>query len=716
MSFVDPAFLIGLLAAFAPLIVHLINRRKAARQVFPALKFLVQSNRRVARGAKIRKWLLLALRMLVVGLLAFALAKPFVSSSQGVSAEERLPTATVFVLDTSYSMGNADWWDDALDATRKEIDDLRPWDEVALVFADASLATPLERLTTDHSQASRALDDLRPGYQTTNLPGALRVAADLLAPTKLPNRRIVVVSDFTQGGFPTSPAGAVPVQIPVEWVSVATEERASLAVVDVQYEQEGTRREPVFKVEATLQNFGATDVNAEVRFLLDGSSVAAAKIAVPAGKTAIQTFRHRVEGMQARVGAVSVVSADALEADDTRFFALKGSDRVRTLLVNGEPAPVVYRDEMFFFERALNPRKASDTFVTTTVTREGLEGRDLSEFDVVVLANVTSVTPASAEALKVFVEGGGGLLVAMGDQVEVGSWNTQMGGLLPKPLRGMKQLAEIGDPDAPVKITRFGNSRREHPIFEVFEAPGGATLQSGQVYSYMLLEPSPPEQSQTLLSFKDAAPALLERHVGRGRVLLLTTTVDADWTDLPTRTSYLPLARRMVQYLARRATSQAEPQQFVGVPVTLDVEGLYKERVLVTLGERRVVLEPVEGKVRWTPDQPGVWQVWADAVDGDGQRLDALDFAVNVNPTESVLAALPEDALKPWVAAEGELALTASTSEKRLNLWPIFLFMVTIGLLLESVLGTRRSVLVRIWRWVTRQPAPVLPDEPDPAA
>ena len=88
MSFLEPLFLVGLLGAALPLLVHLINRRKAVRVDFPALAFLMQSNRREARGIKVRQWLLMALRMLVIAALAIALAKPFVLSSQGVSSSD----------------------------------------------------------------------------------------------------------------------------------------------------------------------------------------------------------------------------------------------------------------------------------------------------------------------------------------------------------------------------------------------------------------------------------------------------------------------------------------------------------------------------------------------------------------------------------------------------------------------------------------------------
>jgi len=330
-----------------------------------------------------------------------------------------------------------------------------------------------------------------------------------------------------------------------------------------------------------------------------------------------------------------------------------------------------------------------------------------------MLANVSHVSPATARRLETFVDGGGGLLVAMGDQVDVDAYNRHLGELLPKELRGLKQLAERDDADAPLKVTRFGSARRQHPIFRVFNDPGGATLQTATVYSYMLLEPAPPEQSNTLLSFEDAAPALLERDVGRGRVMLFTTSVDLEWTDLPTRTAYLPLARRMIQYLARRATSEGSVKHSVGEKIELDVASLASDRVIVRgPDELRLVLTPDDGSVVVTPRKAGVYRVWAESDDDDGVRLSGLDFAVNVDVAESELEQIDEGVLQSWRVNTSEAAVAVGAGpQKRVNLWPFFLFVVTVFLLVESVLGTRRSVLARLGRMLTGTAEPSLTED-----
>lgn len=717
MSFVEPLYLLGLLAAALPVVVHLINRRKAVQQPFPALQLLRESDKKEARSIKVRQWLLMALRILAIALLAFALAKPFCLSEQVVTSDSRLPKAVVFVVDDSMSMHNDDWFEEGLDAVRDRLDGLKPWDEVAMVTA-SEMDGPVGRLETDRSRVRDALGTLSPTQTAVDLPEAVMAAGDLLGTSELPNRRIVLISDFTRGGFPSTGGTDEGIPYPVEQVSVRESDQIdNLAVTGVDYKQVGPAREGKWAISTTVENFGESDAeDVEIRLEIDGESVAGGLVDVGAGKTATHTIRHTADGAGVRRGLVRLVDADAMEVDNRRHFTFRMKKQVQVLLVNGSPSSVPYRDELFFTVRALNPgNRSKSSIVPEVVTAEGFGDKELSEYDVVLMANVARLSTERGKALETFVDNGGGLFIAAGDQVETDLYNEALDELLPKPMRRVKQLAEKDDPDAPVKVTRLGASRRKHPVFQVFDLPGGESLQSVKVYKYMLLEPSPPEQSNVVLSYKDGAPALIERKRGNGRVFLWTSTLDRAWTDLPVRTAFLPLLRRSILYLARRATSEGQTRYTVGETVELDVGGLIEERAVIRgPGDRRWVLEPEEGQVAFEPPVAGSYELWVDdnpENDGPDQQLDGLAFSVNVEQADSDLRPLGDEALAPWTGGEngnnsGDESAEA-TQKKRVNIWPALLFAVTLALLLETLIGTRRSVLKRLWRRIT------LRDEPE---
>ena len=84
--FLYPILLFGLAAAALPILIHLLNRRRLNRIRFPAVKFILLSQKRISRSYRLRHWLLLALRTLAVVLLALLLANPIFQTGAGLFA------------------------------------------------------------------------------------------------------------------------------------------------------------------------------------------------------------------------------------------------------------------------------------------------------------------------------------------------------------------------------------------------------------------------------------------------------------------------------------------------------------------------------------------------------------------------------------------------------------------------------------------------------
>ena len=717
MSFLEPWFLLGLLAAGLPIAIHLFNRKKATKRPFPAIALLLASKDSSAKSIKVRQRLLLLLRVLMLLLLALALAKPFCLSERGLTASERLPTAVVVVLDSSASMGYGAWWARAKEIADDSLDQLRPWDEVALISTTNPDSTPL---STDHTRATSKLQALRPAPVSGSLSRSLARGIELLGASQLPNKRLVLIGDFAASSLPTDPpplAQNLEYQLHTVRTTPAEQTPENLGIQGVEYVQSGDVQNQ-WIMTATLKNYGPKVLkDTQVDLELDGTLLSSQRIE-QLGPGAEVPVRFALEGDPSRTepqsGRVSLAKGDAFPQDDQWHFVFRTRTRVEVLIVNGEPSAFKDEDEAFFLGAALNP--TGDTrrgILTTLITPDAMAEQNFESFDVVILANVPRVIAPVASKLEAFVTQGGGLLITGGDQLDVDALNQTLRPLLPRPLRGLKELTDRQDPDAPVKLTRFGTPAHMHPIFRAFTASGGETLQSTQIYSYMLLEPGANPATKTLLTLQDDAPLLLERAVGRGRVLFFGTSVDFEWTDLPVRSAYLPLMQRMVRHLARRSSSGAEHPPTVGQPMDLDVTHMAKERVILSDPKGgRIVLELPElpqdqapGDQRllpFTPPLQGPYKVWADEVTQEAtDRLAMLDFAANLSRDESDLKGLPQDAWRRWLDSNPDQDAPLSDpsshtpqANKRVNLWPKILFLITLILLAETLLGTRRS----LWR------------------
>src|SRR5436305_15267520 len=105
ISFLNWPFLIGLLTAAIPLIIHLSRSRRTKEMRFSTTRFFTEQFLRSYRMNRLREVLLLACRMALFAFLAVALAQPFVLPRGASAFAGGGPRTVVLVLDDSASMG-----------------------------------------------------------------------------------------------------------------------------------------------------------------------------------------------------------------------------------------------------------------------------------------------------------------------------------------------------------------------------------------------------------------------------------------------------------------------------------------------------------------------------------------------------------------------------------------------------------------------------------
>src|SRR5262245_10468460 len=118
MTFLNPILLAGLAAISIPIIIHLLNRRRFQKVVWAAMRFIQASVEKNQKRMRIEDLILLALRCLLVALLALALARPALMSEAGSMLGESKVTA-VLILDNSRSMGMSDGTATRLEKARR---------------------------------------------------------------------------------------------------------------------------------------------------------------------------------------------------------------------------------------------------------------------------------------------------------------------------------------------------------------------------------------------------------------------------------------------------------------------------------------------------------------------------------------------------------------------------------------------------------------------
>jgi hypothetical protein len=234
LNFLNPVFLAGLAAAALPILIHLFSRRRARVLSFPSLEYLQEISRRKVRRMRLRQWLLLALRVLIVAFFAMAMGRPAIRGGAGVVT--RGSSTVAVVLDNSFSMSAAD---PRRSGESPPLDDAPPAGGVAGTAAGGLEAGTLfdESGTVYQSAKERVFEILDlmsegdrgilalPGRPVTvpfvtpvadvgllrqevrraplaaegaDLPAALAQVIPILASARTMNRELFIVSDFQQ--------------------------------------------------------------------------------------------------------------------------------------------------------------------------------------------------------------------------------------------------------------------------------------------------------------------------------------------------------------------------------------------------------------------------------------------------------------------------------------------------------------------------------------
>jgi len=706
MHFLAPALLLGLIAAVLPIIIHRIGRRRARPVRFAAMELLLRAEREVSARRRLRDVALLIARTGLAAALPLAFARPFTEVRSDLPAVTTHSQSAVIVLDDSASMRrrlrrDETPFDVARARARDIVEHLSPDSEIALVLASEGSTAPVAELSSDRPRVAAALAGIGCSARRADFAAALRRATQALTGSGRGggDRLIYVVTDLQATGWedvaPLTLAGGPEI---VVLDASGGEPWSNHAVVGLGAEPAPEEGAQGIAVVAEIANFSAQPVRGlGITLRLDGAEVARGFIDVPAGGRARKRFVHTVSG-GARQAEV-VIDHDGFPLDDRRACRVEASRGLRVLLVDGDPRTVRTEDEAFFLEAAL--RAGGSNFSVTTVLADDLGNRDLAAFGAVFLANVARPSATAAAAITRYVENGGGLFISVGDRVDADAWNQTMKTVLPQPL-GLKRSASAPPGAHPEGETvdlrpaeRLAPIDRRHPLLAAFPARGEG-LASARFFQFLLLAPVPEAPGRRIvLRYENGAPALVDAEVGRGRVLLLTTSVDREWTDLPIRPGFLPLVQEAARYLAAVPSGDATATITVGGKRELTL-GADDRRIEVVKpnGDSRSLTPAAHGsdaRARHTvlfeeTDEPGLYRVRAARADGTVEDRPDAAFAVTLDPSESDPTRLAEDKRPDRVNGRGA---GGPAPKRRMELWHALGAAAIVLVLMESLLTVR---------------------------
>lgn len=692
--FTNALFLSALVGLGIPVALHLLLKRKSQRLRFSTVRFFARQNEQASSKRKLRNLLLLALRLLVFALLVLAFARPYLPLNTD-AANNREPRQVILVVDTSASLQATDAggvrWARAQKAARGLLTSLKADDRAALVICGnrATIASGF----APPSVVTQKLMDVVPGAGGGDLTEGLREAERLvtLGDPKI-KTSIVVISDLQRASAQNLSATPLPADVDVNVLQSGDLASPNIAVTELNLDPVNDT-----KPHTIITSYGDEDLPAlEAEFLIDGKSIGSQSLALAAGGDtnlnltlpALKPGWHNAE--------FRVHPKDTLALDDARFQAFFVPEPIQVLLVEGRKGARSFAEQSFFLSAALDPAFGTTNILSSRFALHKIEPEDLSNVlneppgksrpKVVLLPAQKQLLPGAPQALREFVNQGGGLLLFAGDEIIASRFNSDFADLCPVALRAIESADEVFG-------WRMGNHDQESVLFAPFREPNSGNLALSAFKRRFSVAPG--NKGTVLASFDDDVPLLVGAVVGSGRVLWANTSADTSWNDWPKHKTFVPWLHQTVLFLAGRngVDRLRAGDNFVA--------GSASELELGTAANRRSfrLRGPTQDEVPLTADdhgrltmnlsQPGLYSL------RDANGLELRRLAANVPASESDLVA--------WRPTEFQQQLTRTSASKTTTLtaglfgpsrnqtefWRVLLVVALVLLYVETLFSNR---------------------------
>lgn len=672
-----------------------------------------------------------ALGVLLLGILVYGNWLAFQlwqDDSTPIVGNNQDPVAAVLVVDTSprmlYERDNQSSLSKAQELGEWLISQFPLDSQVSILFTDGD--APF--FSVDVAAAQKRLETSQVSYTSTSIPAAISEALSLIKSADLERKEVYVLSDLTLRSWSGGDAQKIEKQMQEERptiyvLDVGTEKPINFSVNSVRLEASSLTQNSTLRIETDVLCRGPA-AQRTVRMQLekrdDGLPVFQNGKAVwPEGgwkydeivslsENGAQTLQFQTSQDFApgvHHGKIEILGDDGLSIDDEKYFTFEVREAWRVLLIhpdNVDPSQM---------------KAAVETelvFQCETTRERELSSLDISDFDTVYWLNPMPLSESTWEMLRKYVENGGGLGLMLGHNALQGgkaddSFQTEAAQVLLTGELTFPFRAPVSErPNIPRGFF-LSPSGFSHPIMEDFAAYESIIdWTRHRVLLHWGIEPDDAEYpTQTVLKFNNLESALIERQIGQGKVLVMTTPmpeklfpeVRDSWNGFFSSENFpiLALVIEMTKHLV--GTGADELNLGIGQTATMKNDPRIQPEVYTVFTPDAEKL-PTESKsvddivkYRFT-ELPGHYRLAGNLLGlGRVQR----GFSVNLSPSDTDMTRMVSDQLDELLGAENyqlarqreEIQRKQGAMREGQSFYPMLILLVLLILALEHLMSNR---------------------------
>ncbi|KGO90605.1 vWA domain-containing protein [Flavobacterium suncheonense] len=394
MQFKHPEILYFLFLLVIPILVHLFQLRRFKKEYFTNVKLLKELSIQTRKSSTIKKWLLLATRLLLLACLIFAFAQPFFKAKDSESSANEM----VIILDNSFSMQSKGSKGELLKRAVQDLLENTPENQ------RFSLITNTETFwDTDIKSVQKDLQNL----QYSSAPFQL----DFLL-TKIETKKhnlpldIVVISDAV--GINQKDIQKLTGRKSVySWIPEA-ENKNNVGIDKVSISQ---HLDNFYEIKVDISVYGEMENDIPVA-VYNGKNLIAKTVIQPDTNKKAVTFTLPKKDFHGHVA----IEDNSLTYDNSYYFSISKPEKSNVTTI-GETAKNEFLTRIY----------TADEFIFTNTELNALNYNSLENQDAVILNELKDIPQALGTTLKDFYAKGGNIVLIPASESSVQNLNAFLG-------------------------------------------------------------------------------------------------------------------------------------------------------------------------------------------------------------------------------------------------------------------------------------------------
>lgn len=465
MQFKYPEIFWALFLLLIPIIVHLIQLRKFRKTPFTNVRLLQKVTAQSSKTRSLKRWLLLLSRLLLLSMLILAFSGPYLAKKDVEKSKE-----TIIYLDNSFSMQAKSTDRSLLENAIQDLVKQIPESFEFRLFTNDRVFNK-----TRLKDIQNELLTLSPTYKQLRFEEVMVKAKSMLADADEQTGELIIISDlqnrFLNTGNPEPVTG-----LRTRMVALEPGELSNI-VLDTVLIANSTPEQIELSVSLSAST---SDLESVPVSLYDGSRLLAKSAALFDGETESEVL-FTLSASVVNDGRLEI-SDSGLPYDNVLYFSITPPSKTKVLNIGAEDntyLPRIYVDDEF-------------TYIASALDQ--LNYSELASQNLIVLDELNTINRALENAITVFAENGGSVVIIPGEDIDYSSYNSLLGSLnLP-----LLDSLVVGD----LNITEIAF---DHPLYkDVFESRISNFNYPKSSLSYSLRQSAP-----YILGYQDQNPFLL---------------------------------------------------------------------------------------------------------------------------------------------------------------------------------------------------------------